>query len=157
RLSRGLRLFALSPEDSHASGERTDTASWWSEVAPFLRNALPRSIHFEGMVPADLPEVAMSPHTLTQAVYNLVQNAGDAMKELDAGRVTFQASLSKDRQHVVLEVTDTGPGMSEEVLRRCMEPFYTTKTRGISTGLGLALVRGAVYNAGGSIDVSSRP
>jgi hypothetical protein len=157
RLSRGLRLFAMSPDDSHAAGETTDLLSWWSEVAPFLRNALPRPIQFDGNVTAGLPEVCISPHLLTQAIYNLVQNAGDAMRELSSGRVTLEARPADDGRHIVLSVADNGPGMSEEVLRRCMEPFYTTKSRGISTGLGLALVRGAVYNAGGSIEVQSQP
>ncbi len=154
RLSRGLRLFALSPEETRASGVVTDLAVWWADIAPFLRNALTRGIELHVEIPHDLPRAAISPHMLTQAVYNLVQNAGDAMKSRGAGRVSITASARADA--VVLEVADDGPGMSDEVLRRCMEPFFTTKTRGISTGLGLALVRGAVYNAGGSIDITSR-
>jgi PAS domain S-box-containing protein len=156
RLNRGLRLFALSPEDAHSSGERTDLASWWLEVGPFLRNALPRSIRFDGAITDDLPLVGISPHMLTQAVFNLVQNAGDAMRDLAEGRVTLRADRGPGPDSVTLQITDTGPGMSDEVRARCMEPFYTTKTRSISTGLGLALVRGAVHKAGGTIHVDSR-
>lgn len=156
RLSRGLRLFALSPEDQNASGERTEVAAWWSEVTPFLRNALPRAIRFESDVSPSTPDIRISPHMLTQAVYNLVQNAGDVMREHADGEVRLRVAGREDGQ-VLIEVSDNGPGMSEEVMRRCMEPFYTTKTRGISTGLGLALVRGAVHKAGGTIEVVSRP
>jgi histidine kinase/DNA gyrase B/HSP90-like ATPase len=56
---------------------------------------------------------------------------------------------------VSIIVTDNGPGMSDDVKRRCMEPFYTTKAREISTGLGLALVYGIVRDAGGTIDLDS--
>ncbi|MGH7133040.1 MAG: PAS domain S-box protein [Phycisphaerales bacterium] len=157
RLSRGLRLFSLSPEHAQASGEHTDLNSWWADVSPFLRNALPRGVTFEGSMPTKGPLVAMSPHRLTQAIYNLVQNAGDALKSRGHGRVAISASVADDAGSVVVEVSDDGPGMSAEVVRRCMEPFFTTKTRGISTGLGLALVRGSVVNAGGSTDIRSQP
>ncbi len=57
---------------------------------------------------------------------------------------------------MLLEVADTGVGMSEETRRRCLEPFFTTKgTRG--TGLGLAMVYGTVQRHGGSIDLQSPP
>jgi hypothetical protein len=77
------------------------------------------------------------------------------MRERNGRSVRLSAKLADDGQQVAFEIADDGPGMSEEVRRRCMEPFFTTKTRRISTGLGLALVRGAVLNAGGSIEIDS--
>jgi hypothetical protein len=59
-------------------------------------------------------------------------------------------------RQALVEVSDDGAGMTGDVQRRCMEPFFTTQTRKISTGLGLALVRGAVHAAGGSIEIESR-
>lgn len=156
RLSRGLRLFALNPEETRASGVVTDIPVWWADISPFLRNALQRGIELHASIPVEAPRIVISPHMLTQAVYNLVQNAGDAMKSRASGRVSVTATPAADGSAIVIEVSDNGPGMSEEVLRRCMEPFFTTKPRGISTGLGLALVRGAIHNAGGSIDIKSR-
>lgn len=155
RLSQGLRLFALNPEDARASGSHTSLASWWQEVAPLFRNVIRRDIQFDAHFPADLSAVAIAPHLLTQAVYNLVQNANDALRNQPRGVIRISAARSNNK--AVIEVADNGPGMSEEVLRRCLEPFFTTKTRGISTGLGLALVHGAVHNAGGAIDIRSRP
>lgn len=156
RLSRGLRLFALNPDTSHASGTQTDLQAWWSDVSPFLRNVLSRGMTLNSDLPAPLPLVRIAPHVLTQMVYNLVQNAADAMKQRASGRVTVSAAYDGG-DHVVLAVADDGPGMPAEVAQRCMEPFFTTKTRGISTGLGLALVHGAVRNAGGSVEIESRP
>jgi PAS domain S-box-containing protein len=155
RLSNGLRLFALSPTDPLASGASTQLEQWWEEVAPFLRNALPRGVELVHAVPAGLARLAIPPHMLTQAVYNLVQNAGEALRSRGSGRVTISATGQEDR--VVLSVADDGPGMTEDVRRRCIEPFFTTKVRGISTGLGLALVSGALAQARGSLDVESAP
>ncbi len=157
RLTQGLRLFALDGVESRPGGDSTDLAAWWPDVSPFLRHAVKCGIDLEGTVPGGLPPIPISSHLLTQAVYNLVQNAGDAMSGRGNGRIELSAALGADGQSVTLEVRDDGPGMSEDVLNRCMEPFFTTKTRGISTGLGLALVRGAAHQAGGRIEVKSRP
>jgi PAS domain S-box-containing protein len=154
RLSQGLRLFALDPEDA-GSIETTNVAHWWTDVEPFLRNTLPKGVRLESQVPTNLPPVSMPPHTFTQVVYNLVQNAGDVMRASGAGSVHLNASWNEPDNRVVISVSDNGPGMTDEVRQRCMEPFFTTKTRGISTGLGLALVRGAVLKSGGSIEIES--
>jgi hypothetical protein len=60
-----------------------------------------------------------------------------------------------DRVHLTVE--DDGPGMSPQVRDRCMEPFFTTKSRGISTGLGLVLVAGLVRDAGGTVSLRTAP
>jgi anti-sigma regulatory factor (Ser/Thr protein kinase) len=156
RLSQGLRLFALNPEDSVATGDRTDLKSWWGDVATFLQNVLPRGVELEAGFPPDLPEVAISAHGLSQVIYNLVQNAGDAMRPRGRGHVSVSAQLVNHGGMVAIEVSDDGPGMTDEVARRCLEPFFTTKARGISTGLGLALVHGAMRKVRGSVDVRSR-
>jgi PAS domain S-box-containing protein len=155
RLSQGLRLFALDPDDGDGPDEATDLQAWWLDVEPFLRNALPKGVALESALAPELPPLAMPSHRFTQAVYNLVQNAGDAMRGRH-GRVRFAAKITHNGSCVSILVSDDGPGMTEEVRRRCMEPFFTTKTRGISTGLGLALVQGAVLKAGGSIELDSQ-
>ncbi len=58
---------------------------------------------------------------------------------------------------MLITVSDNGPGMSEETRMRCLEPFFTTKTRGLSTGLGLALVSGFVNKVGGAISIDTVP
>jgi PAS domain S-box-containing protein len=189
RLSQGLRLFALDPEKP-GSAEATDLLAWWCDVESFLRNSLPKHVALECRMPASLPPIDIPPHAFTQAIYNLVQNAGDAMRDQPLGRVVLSASVrggtdggagasgaavhddplaapasgsprrpaqSRARNAIVISISDDGPGMNEDVRQRCMEPFFSTKTRQISTGLGLALVRGTIYNAGGSIQIDSAP
>ena len=155
RLANGLRLFALDPEESGGQPHRTDLQDWWSDVEAFLRNVLPRAIELEQRFADDLPPIAMPRHRLTQAVFNLVQNAGNAMRGQTSGNVVVWAEPSADGRSIRVGVSDDGPGMSPDVRARCLEPFFTTNTRSISTGLGLSLVHGIVAKAGGSITIES--
>ena len=94
---------------------------------------------------------------LREALTNLVFNAADAI--LDNGTIVLRCHETLNptgRRMVVLEVQDTGTGMTEEDQARCLEPFFTTKgERG--TGLGLSLVHGTAQRHGGSIEVESQP
>lgn len=156
RLSNGLRLLSIDPTQSNATPPSTDIADWWADVQPFLRNALPKRIELERRMAEGLPSVAVPRHLLTQAVFNLVQNAGYAIPGETAGRVCVWAEAGEDSKTLRIGVTDNGAGMSEEVRARCLEPFFTSKTRAISTGLGLTLVHGVVQQAGGRIDIDSK-
>jgi signal transduction histidine kinase len=156
RLSRGLRMLSLDPEEGVS--ESTDLDAWWRDVLPMLDNVLPPSIDLRVQIEPGLPRVQIAAHSLTQAVFNLVQNAGDAMKARAHGTVTVHAARSASRPGLVeITVSDDGPGMTAEVAERCLQPFFTTKTRSISTGLGLALVHAIVQRAGGEIQVRSKP
>jgi signal transduction histidine kinase len=153
RLAGGLRLLALSPGDDVPSQQATELPSWWDEVEPMLKNALPRGIHLQAHLDSGLPQVLIARHLLTQVVFNLVQNAGDVLRERGWGSVAITASADKDA--VNLHVKDDGPGMSDEVRRRCVEPFFTTKSRTLSTGLGLAMVNGIMERCGGTLSVET--
>jgi signal transduction histidine kinase len=157
-LTRGLRLLALDPKDRAASDPETDLGGWWPTVAALLRTSLPRGVRLDVSVAPGLPPVRVEPHRLTQAVLNLVNNAGQAISD-DPGRggqgvVRFWAEADAREGFLRVGVTDDGPGMAAEVRRRCLEPFFTTKgARG--TGLGLALVSGVASDAGGSVRLES--
>jgi len=85
---------------------------------------------------------------------NLIDNAVDAM----GGAGTLRLTTRTDGDDVVIEVGDTGPGMSPEVAARAFEPFYTTKEVGKGTGLGLDIARRIVVERHvGTITVDSRP
>ncbi len=153
RLAGGLRMLAIDPS-REGRAESVELGTWWSEAGPLLRNAVPRGIAIEApSFPPGL-SVSMLRAALTQVVFNLVQNAGEAMRARGTGRITITAGPVDGRVRV--SVADDGPGMTEEVLARCFEPFFTTKTRTLSTGLGLALVYRLVTEAGGTIEPESR-
>jgi signal transduction histidine kinase len=95
--------------------------------------------------------VTADPHLLRRAVLNLVLNAIDAMPR--GGTLTIIAA--SDQQALELEVSDTGPGFSEEALRKAFEPFFTTKRGGM--GLGLAIVARVAEVHGGSVSAVNCP
>jgi two-component system cell cycle sensor histidine kinase/response regulator CckA len=111
--------------------------------------------------------VRIDPGQLEQVVVNLAVNARDAMPTGGALRirtraVTLDVTVASEHpdltpgDYVVLEVQDTGAGMSPAVLARLFEPFFTTKALGKGTGLGLAVSYGIVKQGGGHILVDSR-
>ncbi|HYE60729.1 MAG TPA: PAS domain S-box protein [Phycisphaerales bacterium] len=152
QLAAGLRMLAVDPSREHGD-EAIELREWWKTACSVLKATLPRGVELEGSFPNGL-RVSMTRPALAQAVFNLVQNAGEALRPRGRGRVRVSAA-DRGTGMVDLTVSDDGPGMTEEVRRRCMEPFFTTKTRGISTGLGLSLVCGLVREAGGTVDVRS--
>ncbi len=109
----------------------------------------------------------VDPNQLENALLNLAINARDAMP--DGGRITIETSnkwlderAARERtlppgQYVSLCVSDTGTGMSAEVVRRAFEPFFTTKPIGMGTGLGLSMIYGFVQQSGGQVRIYSEP
>ncbi|MDQ3701921.1 MAG: ATP-binding protein [Chloroflexota bacterium] len=99
-----------------------------------------------------VPPVTGEETDLRELLTNLIFNAVDAL--LAGGTITLRTRLEQNR--VILEVSDTGTGMTEEVRQRCLEPFFTTKgERG--TGMGLATVYGIVQRHDGTVEVESEP
>lgn len=165
QLADGLHFLALDPEteeDARGGGGITDLRKWWSQAGALLSKAVPKHVRVMASFPADLPPAALAAHGLTQAVLNLVVNAGEAIpptseRKRRQGTVRITAETKRDPggQWLQLAVTDNGSGMSEEVKRRAFEMFFTTKPRGLGTGLGLALVRKVVEQAGGYVQLES--
>jgi signal transduction histidine kinase len=94
------------------------------------------------------------PGELNQVWTNLVDNAVDAMD----GVGTLTVSTRRDGDAVVVEIGDTGAGMSPDVQQRAFEAFYTTKDVGRGTGLGLDIARRIVVERhGGSVEIESQP
>ena len=99
-----------------------------------------------------LPEIECSPSQMNQVFLNLINNAGQAIE--GEGVITIQTAAEKNG--VVVKVSDTGSGMSEETKKRIFEPFFTTKPIGKGTGLGLSIVFRIVEEHGGRITVDSK-
>ncbi len=99
------------------------------------------------------PDVPGDAAELREVVANLIFNAVDAMPE--GGTITLRTSRSGDGR-VCLEVADTGIGMSDEIRRRCLEPFFTTKNE-TGKGLGLSMVYGAVQRHEGELTIQTAP
>jgi PAS domain S-box-containing protein len=148
---------------------KTRVFSLDSAVGPsekILRRLISENIALELSLAPDTPLVRADPTQLEQVVLNLAVNARDAMPRGGRLRVTTGGTVLREPLTAVgttlppgpystLEVSDTGTGISPEVLERLFEPFFTTKERGQGTGLGLATVYGIVQQSGGAITVST--
>jgi len=156
-LADSLHGLALDPESEVDGGGLTDLCAWWKKSQPILEKTLHRRAQLDSFVDESTPEVGAPAHALTRALLNLLVNAAEAMPEgrpQSACRVLVRIRSAEGA--AVIEVTDNGSGMTDEVRRRAFDVFYTTKTRGLGTGLGLPLVRRVVERAGGSVEVESR-
>ncbi len=137
------------------------------EALKLVRAALPSTIEINLRLSSDGPSILADSTQLHQILANLSANAAHAMRErggrLDIQQRTLQvdaalAATSPDLQpgrYVELTVTDTGSGMSPEILERIFDPFFTTKGPGEGTGLGLAVVHGIMKEHDGAILVDS--
>jgi PAS domain S-box-containing protein len=135
-------------------------------MSDLLHRTLGEMVDIETVRGAGLWRVEVDPTELEAAILNLAVNARDAMAE--GGRLTLETSnASIDRlyaaahadvapgQYIALSVSDTGTGMSPEVLSKAFEPFFTTKPVGQGTGLGLSQVYGFVKQSGGHLKIYS--
>jgi CheY-like chemotaxis protein len=133
-------------------------------LTEMLRRSVGPTITIDLDIAEDLDLIEVDPNQLELALLNLTLNARDAMPE--GGRITIAAhnadmsnamvALQQGR-YVEVSVIDDGAGMDEATLKRCTEPFYTTKERGKGTGLGLSTVQGMAVQSGGAIHISSTP
>jgi PAS domain S-box-containing protein len=149
------------PRDSQLAHESVDvnrlirqvvdlTQARWSDM-PQERGVV---IDVRTELEEGLPSIHGGESEVRDAITNLVLNAVDSMA--DGGALTLRSSRDPASNLVVIEVKDTGCGMSEKMKARCLEPFYTTKgERG--TGLGLAMVYGMTQRHGAELQIDSEP
>ncbi|MBI2400976.1 MAG: response regulator, partial [Deltaproteobacteria bacterium] len=108
-------------------------------------------LDLSGSVPGTMVDASQ----MQQVFLNLINNARDAIREKGpGGRIEISSRLSAGK--IVVSVTDTGKGFSEEVANRLFDPFFTTKDVGKGTGLGLSISYGIIHEHGGNIYASSR-
>jgi signal transduction histidine kinase len=146
----------------------TDLNEALLNMVKMLRRIIGEDIELVTLPGEDLGRVKVDPGQIGQIIVNLVLNSRDAMTRggkltietasvtLDEGYVTQHVDVTPG-EYVILTVTDTGVGMTEEVKAHLFEPFFTTKKVGKGTGLGLATCYGIVKQNGGHIRVESEP
>jgi signal transduction histidine kinase len=137
------------------------------EMSDLLHRTLGETIKIETVLAADLWRANADPHQLESALLNLAVNARYAMP--NGGQLTIEtgntfldaANTTADGlqrgEYVRITVSDTGSGMSEEVLAKAFEPFFTTKGVGEGSGLGLSQIYGYVKQSGGDVKIVSKP
>ena len=164
-LTRRLLAFA---RQQPLCPRRVDVNQLVSEITRLLSRTLSENIEFGLSLSPEVCPLIADPAQLEAAITNLATNARDAMPR--GGRLaisTANCRLDADRAlqdaevvpgvYVMIEVRDTGSGMTPEVMRRIFEPFFTTKEPGKGTGLGLSMVFGFIKQSGGHVTVSSEP
>ncbi len=133
-----------------------------------LRRAIGEGIEIETVVSGGLWNTLVDPSQVENALLNLAINARDAMEghgklTIEAGNASLDDAYAARHadvaagQYVMLAVTDTGSGMTPEVIEQAFEPFFTTKPTGKGTGLGLSMVWGLVKQSEGHIKIYSEP
>jgi two-component system cell cycle sensor histidine kinase/response regulator CckA len=165
-LTRQLLLFARNQPAAPVALQLNDVVT---RTHRMLRRLIGEDIALELRVEPDLPRVWMDPGRAEQVLINLAVNARDAMPSggsltistrsvsLDGAKLEAHGLSPRVSRFVALRVQDTGVGMDTEVLSHIFEPFFTTKGVGQGTGIGLATVHGVIRQAGGLIEVTSRP
>jgi signal transduction histidine kinase/CheY-like chemotaxis protein len=145
-----------------------DIARLLRSADDMLRRVLGETIELETVASGGLWNTLADPNQLQNVIVNLAINARDAMD--GAGRLTIEAGNAmlddeytrhyddvSSGQYVMIAVSDTGCGMTPDVLARAFEPFYTTKPEGRGTGLGLSMAYGFMKQTGGHIKLYSEP
>ncbi len=139
-----------------------------SGMSELIRRALGSDVILESVLAAGAWQVHADPNQLENVILNLAVNARDAMPHggkltietqnthLDLRYVTAHPGVPAG-QYVLIAVSDTGSGMSEAVIAKAFDPFYTTKEVGKGTGLGLSQVYGFVKQSGGHVKIYSEP
>ncbi len=139
------------------------------EALKLLRASIPTTIDIRYRTDDGNTTVMADATQIHQVLMNLCTNAGHAMEEgggileICLRQVSMDDTLRnlhpdiRSRRLVRLTVSDTGCGMTPDVMERIFDPFFTTKSRGKGTGMGLAVVHGIVRNHGGVLNVQSEP
>ncbi len=162
-LTSKLRAFARK---QRLLPQATDTQLLLQDVRLMLRRTLGETVSLHVDAEAGLPAAFVDPAQLETALVNLALNARDAMPgggriDIRARHVLVDADHSREGlpigYYILITVSDTGHGMSPEILARAMEPFFTTKESGRGSGLGLSMVYGFAKQSGGHLQIDSAP
>jgi len=162
------RLLAFSRRGDLRT-EAVDPAALLTDLREVLTHTLGAGIGVRVTVPPGLPPLLADKSQLETVLINLATNARDAMagngtlslagavEPLPRDNAPGYPDTLKPGTYLRLSVTDTGTGMTPDVLARVTEPFFTTKAQGTGTGLGLAMAKGFAEQSGGGLHIESAP
>ncbi len=148
---KGLLEFSRVQEFSLRPWQLADVVR---RAVRLVQSQVPSDIHIRVEIDEDLV-VPMDNQRMQEVFLNLIINASQAIK--GGGLITITAERDATGHEIVIEVKDTGEGISEEIQGRLFDPFYTTKEEGQGTGLGLSVVYGIIQKHEGNITVKSSP
>lgn len=147
----GLRTFSRNDAPTKA---QTPVRTCLSEALELTQNRLKHRVRVEQHIEEDLPDVWANAQQLVQVFVNLIVNAADAIGDGN-GLLTINGRVDS-MGRVELTFSDSGPGMTSDVMTKVFDPFFTTKPVGEGTGLGLSISHGIITDHQGTIDVTSR-
>ncbi len=161
------RLLAFSRQQP-LKPEAINANALVAGMSDLLHHSLGSDIRLETVLAAGLWRVHADPNQLENVILNLSVNARDAMPE--GGRLTIETQNAHvderyaaahlgvaTGQYVLIAISDTGSGMTQEIIAKAFDPFFTTKDVGKGTGLGLSQVYGFVKQSGGHVKIYSEP
>ncbi|MBN9334728.1 PAS-domain containing protein [Devosia sp.] len=150
------RLLAFARQQT-LQPRMTDINALITGLLDLVEYGLGAGIEVKIELDPNLPETFVDPVQLENAILNLVFNSRDAMQGGGIIQIRTWTEGSEEARNIRLSVRDAGEGMSEAVLARIYEPFFTTKEKGRGTGLGLSMVYGFIKQSGGDIAIESQP
>jgi len=150
---KGLLDFARQTEPKV---EQSDVNETLERTLNLVKNqVLFQNVKITKLLCPSLPKVLMDVGQMQQVFTNIILNAAEAME--GKGQLTVTTQTSSDNEHIQIEFTDTGCGISPENCEKIFDPFFTTKEVGHGTGLGLAVSHGIIARHKGIIEVKSEP
>jgi signal transduction histidine kinase/CheY-like chemotaxis protein len=159
RVTRQLLTFSGR---QHLKPDRFEPDARLPDIAALIAGSFGAEVSIEFDFPPGLWPIRVDAAELELAVLNLCFNARDAMPDggrlrvVAGNRTTQDERLGVDGDYLAIEVSDTGEGISPDVLSKVFDPFFTTKAVGVGTGLGLSQVHGFAHQAGGGVDIESQ-
>ena len=156
RIVRNLLTFARKRQSTRAMVDVNDVAR--DTLGLRAHDLRVTHISVATQFAAELPAVFADAHQIQQVLLNLIINAEQAMRASSgAGALRLRTAHDAERESIVIEIQDNGPGVPPETRSRIFDPFFTTKGVGQGTGLGLTVAYAIVQEHGGKIELESPP
>lgn len=122
-------------------------------ISMLEKQILFQNIEIINQLSPDIPQIMVDTQQIIHVFMNIIINAADAMK--GKGTLTLESWYLKIEDSIIVQISDSGPGIEPDIINNIFDPFFTTKPEGKGTGLGLSMAYGIVENHGGKTSVKS--